>query len=241
MKKKSSLLQGTAYLLQGLQLLTVPGLRQFVLIPLLLNTSLFAVGIWYSVTRIQAWTNDLLPSWLQWMGWLIMPLFYVVIGTTLFWTFSMVANLLAAPFNALLAQRVELHLTGRVINPLNTTGMLQEIISQIGSEINKIIYFLTRAIPLLILFWIPVINIIAPFTWLIFSGWMMAFQYTDIPMGNHGLKAKQILAKLQENRLLALGFGGATLLMSLIPFVNFLAMPAAVAGATVLWVKEWGE
>ena len=50
---------------------------------------------------------------------------------------------------------------------------------------------------------------------------------------------KEILAHLREKRLLALGFGAATLLMTLIPFVNFLVMPAAVAGATAMWVHEW--
>ena len=34
-----------------------------------------------------------------------------------------------------------------------------------------------------------------------------------------------------------MGGSGLTLLM-LVPVLNFLAMPAAVAGATALWVKE---
>ena len=38
--------------------------------------------------------------------------------------------------------------------------------------------------------------------------------------------------------LLALGFGGAVMVATAIPLVNFLVIPAAVAGATVLWVER---
>jgi CysZ protein len=37
---------------------------------------------------------------------------------------------------------------------------------------------------------------------------------------------------------LNLGFGAATAALTLIPVINFIAMPSAVAGATALSVKE---
>ena len=43
---------------------------------------------------------------------------------------------------------------------------------------------------------------------------------------------------MAEQRPLALGFGLAALCMTLIPVVNFIAMPAAVAGATALWIER---
>jgi CysZ protein len=39
----------------------------------------------------------------------------------------------------------------------------------------------------------------------------------------------------------AFGFGGAALVLTLIPVVNFIAVPTAVAGATALWVGELRE
>jgi CysZ protein len=38
--------------------------------------------------------------------------------------------------------------------------------------------------------------------------------------------------------LLAWGFGGLVMLCTMIPVVNFFVMPAAVAGATLIWVRE---
>jgi CysZ protein len=41
--------------------------------------------------------------------------------------------------------------------------------------------------------------------------------------------------------VLSYGFGGSSLLMTMIPFLNFLAMPVSVAGATAMWVGELRE
>ncbi|MBF0214635.1 MAG: sulfate transporter CysZ [Magnetococcales bacterium] len=243
MIKPPSLLRGAGYLLTGLALLIQPGLRRFVLIPVLLGTLLFASGTWVATHYILIWSaqiNDLLPSWLQWMEWILLPLLLGSVGVLLFTTLGTLANLIGAPFNALLAQQVEIHLTGSFSSTGTTPpGLMNNIFPPIRSEIQKIFYYLARAIPLLILFVVPVVQIAAPFLWILFSSWMNAFQYADVPMSNHDLYDKEILAHLREKRMLSLGFGAASLLMTLIPVVNFLAMPAAVAGATAMWVKEW--
>lgn len=61
------------YVLIGSKLIAKPGLRRFVLIPLLINGLLFAVGIAYAIhlfgTVIQVW----LPEWLRWLDWLLWP------------------------------------------------------------------------------------------------------------------------------------------------------------------------
>ena len=43
---------------------------------------------------------------------------------------------------------------------------------------------------------------------------------------------------MKRIRLTALGFGGGVTLLMLVPFVNFVAMPVAVAGATALWCRQ---
>lgn len=49
-----------------------------------------------------------------------------------------------------------------------------------------------------------------------------------------------MLAWLREKRWQSLGFGGTTYAALLVPGLNILMMPAAVAGATVFWVRERG-
>lgn len=237
-------LSGIGYLFQGLRLLNQPSIRLYVIIPLTINIILFGIGLWYGYSWFQEqliWLDGFLPSWLHWLQWIILPLWIMVLVVVVFFSFSMVANLVASPFNALLAERVEHHLTGRFPQGEATgmTGMVASVVPLIWNEINKILYFILWAIPFLVLFVIPGVNVIASFIWIAFSAWMLSIEYVDIPMGNHNLSGKQVRSHLRSQRLLGLGFGGSVLLMTSVPFINFLAMPAAVAGATLLWVEQF--
>jgi len=60
-------------------------------------------------------------------------------------------------------------------------------------------------------------------------------------MGNHGIPFRDQRRLLRKHGLLNLGFGTATLVATSIPIVNLFAMPAAVAGATALWLENMRE
>lgn len=233
---------GANGLLRGFALLTTSGLRRFVILPLLINIVVFTVSIWVLVQQFRPMVDrwlSYLPDWLLWLEWLFWLIFALAAILLVFYTFALVANLIAAPFNSLLAEAVEKHLTGQ---PLPPSGSLIIVVkdfpASIIDELRKLLYFVLRAIPLLILFWIPLVNLAAPFLWVLFSAWMMALQYCDYPMGNHTIRFKDQRKQLGQKKLLSLGFGGATLLGTMIPLVNFFVMPAAVAGATTLWVNN---
>jgi CysZ protein len=60
-------------------------------------------------------------------------------------------------------------------------------------------------------------------------------------MANHLLHFSTQRKLLRQRRVLSYSFGGSSLLMTMIPFLNFLAMPVSVAGATAMWVGELRE
>jgi CysZ protein len=230
------------YLLRGLGLLTKPGIRPFVLIPLLVNILVFSLLIWLGVDQFEQLMDRFLPndeSWLAWLRWLLWPLFAIAIVLVVFYTFTVIANLIAAPFNGLLAEKVELYLGGELPNqPGGAKQMMKEVLPSLISELRKLIYFLLRAIPLLFLFVIPVLNVAAPFLWLLFSAWFLALEYGDYPMANHNLPFNEQHQRLKRVRLTSLTFGGALTAMMMVPLLNFVAMPAAVAGATIFWREQ---
>ena len=84
----------------------------------------------------------------------------------------------------------------------------------------------------------PGVNILATIGWLIFGFWFLAIEYADYPMGNHALRPHQQRDHLRRRRFKALAFGAGVTTMMLIPVLQFAAMPAAVAGATRLWVDD---
>ncbi len=232
-------LAGAGYLLRGLGLLNRPGLRPFVLIPLLVNIVVFSLLIWLGVDQFEQLMDRFLPadeSWLSWLRWLLWPLFAITLVLIISYTFTVIANLIAAPFNGLLAEKVELHLGGELPNqPSGAKQVVKDVIPSLLSELRKLVYFLLRAVPLLILFLIPLLNIAAPFLWMAFSAWFLALEYGDYPMANHKLAFKQQHRRLKQARFSSLVFGGALTLMMMVPVLNFVAMPAAVAGATLFW------
>jgi CysZ protein len=217
-------------------------LRRFVLIPVLINLLLFGglIGLAYDwVDGSSRYLVDRLPDWLHWLSYLVVPVFVLTSLVVIFYGFSVVANLIAAPFNGLLAEAVESYLTGQQPEG-NWRQLLRDILPSILSELRKLLYFALRALPLLILLLVPAVNLAASVLWVLFSAWMMTVQYMDFPMANHRLFFREQRARLRKRPVLAWSFGGLVMLFTLVPVLNFFIMPAAVAGATALWVRENG-
>ncbi len=230
---------GAGYLLQGIGLIARPGLRRFVIAPLLINVLVFSVGIAAGVAWFEGfvtWMHARVPGWLHWLDWVLWPLFVLLLLVLVFYAFALVANLIAAPFNSLLAEKVELFLTGRPLNQGGGTAqMLKDLVPTLFDELKKILYALLWAIPFLVLLFIPLVG---PVLWFLYTAWILALQYADYPMGNHGLRFREQRRRLRGRSSLSLGFGAATAGLSLVPVLNFIVMPSAVAGATALWVRE---
>jgi len=231
---------GAGYFFKGLSLLNKPGVRRFVIMPLLINILIFAGLIWLSADRFGGfidWMTPSLPDWLLWLTWLLWLVFGLMAFIVLFFGFSILANLVGAPFNSYLAGAVEKYLTGQAL-PETGKSLWQDVVDALLGELKKILYYLLWAIPLVIINFIPGINLLAPVLWAVFGAWMLSLEYTDYPLGNYGLTFPAIRRKISEHRMLSLGFGGAVMLATLIPLFNFLVMPVAVAGATALRVEQ---
>ena len=227
--------RGTDYFTAGFRLVLQPGLRLFVLLPLSINLLLFIGLISVAVQQFDVLLDTFMPSlpdWLSFLEYVLWPMFALLVLVIMFFTFTMMANLLAAPFNGFLSEKVEGVVRGTDLSPpFNWSELLAMVPRTISRELRKLAYFLPRAIALLLLSLIPGINIVATPLWIVFGVWMMAVQYIDFPADNHKLGWNEMLAWLREKRWQSLGFGGMTYLVLLIPVVNLLAMPAAMAGA----------
>lgn len=237
MNRLKDLSRGPASVLAGAKMLTRPGVRRYVVMPLLINVLLFAGAIWAAVAYLDAWLASLLPEWLAWAEWLLLPLFGLMLLLVTFFTFTLVANFIAAPFNALLAARLEQQLSG--VRPQGADQPLgQLVLSTMGAELRKLGYLLKWLLPLLLITVIPVVNLAAPLLWFVFGAWFLALEYADYPMGNHDIPYLEQRRRLRQRRGLALSLGGTLSLMTMVPVLNFFAMPVGVAAATRLWVQQ---
>lgn len=238
--------RGPGYLWQGLQLIREPGIRVFVIIPMLINIAVIVGLTWLFGNQLNAWLNAWLgglPGWLHWLESLLWWLSFVLALLVFCYLFTLLANLIASPFNGYLSARVERHLLGST--PESGKSMWVEVLSDTVGELRKLVYFLSRALLLallsLVLLFIPVVGSLVPVLWFTFGAFMLAMEYLDFPMANRGYSFKHKLLQLRKRRWLSLGFGSTVTLLTAIPLANLVVMPAAVAGATALWVAEMRE
>jgi CysZ protein len=236
--------RGAGYFLRGLSMLPQPGIRSFVLIPLVINILLFGGAIWLLVDQFDIWIDRMMNAWLPDWGWLeflrylLWPLFALLILVVVYYSFSIVANLIAAPFNGFLSEKVERELRGTVSADEGWAELVKMVPRALGREVAKLMYYLPRVLVLLVLSFIPVINLVMPLVWFLFGAWMMAIQYCDYPMDNNRVSFAEMKRLLKSRRLTAVGFGSLVQFGMLVPLVNLLIMPAAVVGATIYWVEE---
>lgn len=226
----------------SLSLLFSSGLRRFVLVPLTINILIFSLTAWLAVAYFEEFIGWALPadSWLSYLRWLLWPLFVLAYAVITFYSFTIVANLIGAPFNGILAAKVEQKITG-TLPPNSNQSIMAEILPALAGELGKLLYFALLAIPVLILMLIPGLNVAGSLLWLLLGFWFLAFEYADYPMGNHGLRPRAQRRKLREQPLSTWAFGAGVTLLMLIPVINFAAMPASVIGATRLWINNPGK
>ncbi len=231
-KKGNNPVLAIGFLFKGLKLLTSPELRKFIIIPMLINVVLYSAALTLGYFYISDLINQFIPSWLQWLSWILWPLFFVSFFIAGFFTFSVVANLLAAPFYGKLSAKTLAMVEGKSLETVE-----QSLAKVLVAESKRIGYLATRALPLLILSIIPGLNVIAPFLWALFGAWGMALEYLAYPLENEGVLFSEQKILVSSVRFGALSFGGLAVLGLTIPVLNIIVAPAAVIGAT-LYFKE---
>lgn len=234
------IIDGVQYFFSGFTLITQKGLKRFVLIPLFINCVIFGGALLF----LFGWLSDgfnavnaMLPQWLSWLEWLMWPIAILVVLFTYSMLFTVITNFIAAPFNGLLSEKVELHLTGQKINDDGLADLVKDVPRMLGREWTKLCYYLPRAIGFFILLW--VLPVIGQVLWVLFTCWMYAVQYKDYAFDNHKVSFTQMKNDLKSKQGLSYGFGFAVMLLTVIPFINLLVMPVAVCGATRLWVEHY--
>jgi CysZ protein len=238
----NNFLSTPVYLLRGAKLLIHPKLRYFVIIPCIINILIFATMLflsihWFGILIV--WIDRFLPGWLHWLNWILWIFFTLASWLVVIYSFSIIANLIAAPFNSLLSEKTEQLLSEQPQQQSSFISTIKDVPRALKHEIQKILYYIPRALLCLILFFIPGLQIVAPIIWFLFNAWMMSIEYLDYPMDNHRMDFRDIRKQLSTKKLTNLVFGSSVTIASMLPIVNFLIMPAAVIGATILWVEEY--
>ena len=234
---------GVDYFLEGFKLIRTKGIKRFVFIPLMVNLLLFSVAMYFLISEIDEgvkWIIGWIPDWMgvvkEYITYLLWPLAVISVLLVFALIFGTLANWIAAPFNGLLAEKVERHLTGKTLDDGGLLDVFKDIPRTLGREFSKLVYYIPRAIGFLLLFFL--LPVIGQVLWFLFSAWMMAVQYCDYPFDNHKIPFKHMRRTLGESKGNSFSFGIMVSVFSMIPIINFLVMPVAICGATKMWVED---
>ncbi|WKD50742.1 sulfate transporter CysZ [Microbulbifer spongiae] len=259
----SNPVHGIDALLRGAHLITRRELRPFILVPLLINLVLFIVISAIMISQLggltdylgsllthtpvdtenMSWWETIMAkgaAWaasvFRWLAWtialLVLFLFLLVYG----YLFGIITNIIAAPFNGLLAEKVEALLTGKAPP---TEPLLSMVWRTLGRELRKLGYFIAWGLVIFLIATVTSWTIILPAVLTaLWGAWCMAIQYVDYPLDNHQRPFYELKSVLRRRKLTSLAFGGTVMLAKMVPILNIFVMPAAVAGGTALWIER---
>lgn len=231
----ATLRSGPACLIEGFRMLVQPGLRRFVLLPAAGNIVLFAAAAGLALWGLELALATWLPDQAGWLRWLLFPLLIVGLLIGSLFAFTVLANLLLGPFLGLLASKVNDRLGGPPAAP--GEGMLPDLLRDAGMELRRLGYILLCGAGVLLIGFVPVLNLLAAPLGLLLTAWMLAMEHAAHSLGLRRMTLSEQLRFLRLNRLGALGFGFASMGALLVPGLNLVLLPAAVCGMT-LFVHE---
>ncbi|WP_433328637.1 EI24 domain-containing protein [Spirillospora sp. CA-294931] len=235
---------GAGYLFRGLGWMARrPGLWLFGLIP-----AVIVLMVYGSALVALAWNLDGLAGWLTPFAddWGDGPRkgLRVVTGLAIFGasafvavlTFTAVTLLVGDPFYERISERVEASQGGAPRK--HEEPLLAEIVREIKDTVLLAVIAVSFAVVFFACGFLPVVGqTVVPVVAACVSGYFLAGELTSVALERRNIMRKERFALLKRNRPLTVGFGAATFVLFLIPLGAVLAMPGAVAGATLL-VRE---
>lgn len=230
----SELSRGAGALGTALGRLDRPGIRRWVAVPLLLNLGVLGAAGWFLLTRVASWVDALadrwpeLMAWLSWAIWLLAVLGLVAGGMVLA---SLLASVLASPFNGALAAAAARERGHQV-----PAGAGAGVLAALAGSLHRLLRLAAIGFAVLLLMLVvPGGILVGPFLWWAAAAWMLAEEFAEPALELRGLAPRAQRRLLRQHRACALGLGSAALAATLVPGLNLLVMPAAVIAAVDLW------
>lgn len=177
------------------------------------------------------WGYDTFTTISNFIGGLII----VVIGLILF---KHIIMALSAPFMSPVSEKIEAYFTGCPAHSQRDTTFTQQLWRGIRINGRNLLMELLLTIPILLLKFIPVVNIFSTILLFAVQAYYAGFGNMDYTLERH-YPYKESLQFVRKNRGLAIGNGIIFILCLLIPIVGvILVLPLSVTAASATTVKK---
>lgn len=234
--------RGFSYPLRAVKLFRrKPGLLRFLAIPFSINLLVFSLTVYFGFDLFQGILETYAPSTEVWYGVILYYLAWTValLLTTVvvFFSFTVIGNLIASPFNELLSEQTEKLISGaQNEGSFSIRRFWKESRYALLVEIKKLAVFVICMVLLFGLNFIPVVGpliyaVLAP----AFTLFFLAVEYMAFVLMRKQLSFTEQRRYIFKHPILMVGYACGVFCMLAIPFVQFFCIPLAVVGATLLW------
>ncbi len=223
-----------------------PRLLPYIIIPFLINLAVFTGAVYLGLDFFGSTVVEYIPQGDVWywsvVYWLVWVVAVLLTAVLVFFSFTVVGNLIASPFNDLLSERTEEVLTGQTNDePFSLGQFMKDALATILLEAKKISIFVVIMLLILPLNLLPgfgntLYTVLAVSLTLFF----LCVEYLGFVMVRKRLFFGAQRRFIMSRKVLMVGFGTGVMAVLSIPFFQFLCIPLAVIGATRLWCEEEG-
>jgi CysZ protein len=228
----------------------------WIAVPFLLNLAAFAAAAalffehlgalagplerWLEVPTPSHWWGYLLAGPLWVLAWLVRAVLIAAFGAALYFGFTLLGGVIAAPFLDVLSERVERLAAERPFEAAGGAGAaLRRSVRAVAAEGRRFAFFLAVEAGLVLLGFVPGLQPFAAAAGLAFAALFMPLAYTGFALDRREVPFAARRRWIASHAVEMLSFGGFALALYAVPGLSFLCLPWLVAAGTLL-VLELG-
>nr|WP_321221207.1 EI24 domain-containing protein [uncultured Psychroserpens sp.] len=237
-----NILKGIQAYTGALALISKLKLWKYFLVPIIISVitatliALSAYGLSDNIGNFIArvWPWDFGKDTFTWISTFIGAIVVIAIGLILY---KHIIMALSAPFMSPVSEKIEAHLTGVERHNHRDTSFKEQLWRGIRINVRNLIKELLITVPLLLLKFIPVVNILSTVLLFLIQAYYAGFGNMDYTLERH-FKYKDSIKFVRQNRGIAIGNGLVFILFLIIPVIGvILVLPMSVTAASIKTVE----
>ncbi len=218
-------------------------LIKYSIAPMLINLfiygSIFILSYRWLMGSLDGWLgieNTEAGFWLRFLHTALLIIGFLLTLFVCYLLFNILGNIVTAPFNEEISQRVEEIVTGKTEHKM---GFWEDAYISIKGEVQKLIFYLLILLLIFILNFVPVIgSVFSAILGFIFSCYYNSLDFLDYPMTRKKMRFRDKLKVTSSGRLVTYGFGLTAFLLMFLPVINVFMKPILVVAGTSLFYEK---
>ena len=188
------------------------------------------IGIFLAKIWIWDWGKETVTIITSFIG----AIFVLVIGLILY---KHIILALSAPFMSTVSEKIEIHINGSLKNNHRKTSFQEQLWRGIRINIRNLGKELLMTLPILLLKFIPLVNIFSTILLVLVQAYYAGFGNMDYTLERH-LNYKESINFIAKNKGVSIGNGIVFMLCLLIPVLGIIiVLPLSVTAASVKTVE----